>query len=200
MKAPITLETAKLALKDEPTEVQEEDADPKAAIGAQFNQNIERLKLSHSYLIEEDRPVNSFRYFVDNLNLGLRGFALTRVNPKRLAEEHDLGEATVLWLTDKEGDSENRVMPVLEKIIYRIEDFLNTPGRSILLIDGLDYLISSNSFDSVLRFLRRLIDEVSESDAILITSISPETIDEQGLKILEREMEIISFLSISKTN
>jgi archaellum biogenesis ATPase FlaH len=85
-------------------------------------------------------------------------------------------------------------MPVLEKIIYRIEDFLNTPGKSILLIDGLDYLISSNNFDSVLRFLRRLIDEVSESEAILITSITPETLDEQALNILEREMEILSYL------
>ncbi len=78
--------------------------------------------------------------------------------------------------------------------MYRIEDTLNAPGKTILLIDGLDYLISNNSFDSVLRFLRRLIDEVSESEAIFLMSLTPETIDEQGLKILEREMEIISFM------
>jgi archaellum biogenesis ATPase FlaH len=55
-------------------------------------------------------------------------------------------------------------------------------------------IISNNSFDAVLRFLRRLIDEISESDTIFLMSLTPETIDEQGLKILEREMEIISLL------
>ena len=195
MKVPITLETAKLALKDElPEEDMPEEEVKVAAEIAPIHRREERLKVSHSYLIEEERPVKCFEYFVDNLNVGMKGLALTRINPKRVREQFDVGEATVLWLTDKEGDSENRVMPVLERIIYRIEDFLNSPGKSVLLIDGLDYLISNNNFEAVLRFLRRLIDEVSESEAIFITSVTPETIDEQGLKILEREMEIVSFL------
>ncbi len=195
MKVPITTETAKLALKDELPEdnVPEEEVKVTAEI-APIHKREESLKISHSYLIEEERPVKCFEYFVDNLNVGMKGFALTRINPKRVREQFDIGDASILWLTDKEGDSDNRVMPVLERIIYRIEDFLNSPGKSVLLIDGLDYLISNNNFDAVLRFLRRLIDEVSESDAIFITSVTPETIDEQGLKILEREMEIVSFL------
>jgi archaellum biogenesis ATPase FlaH len=196
MKVPITMDTAKSALKDElPDEnVPEEEEVKVTAEIAPIHTRDESLKISHSYLIEEERPVKCFEYFVDNLNVGLKGLALTRINPKRVREQFDIGDASVLWLTDKEGDSDNRVMPVLERIIYRIEDFLNSPGKSVLLIDGLDYLISNNNFDAVLRFLRRLIDEVSESEAIFITSVTPETIDEQGLKILEREMEIVSFL------
>ncbi|MDO9536772.1 MAG: DnaA/Hda family protein [Thermoplasmata archaeon] len=200
MKVPITIETASLSLKDEPMDETEPEAELEPAVKmvdklSSVEDKIDRLKTSHSYLIEEERPVKCFEYFVDNLNLGMKGLALTRINPKRVNEQYDVGDAQILWLTDKEGDADNRVMPVLERIIYKIEDFLNSPGKSILLIDGLDYLISNNNFDSVLRFLRRLIDEVSESDAIFITSVTPETIDEQGLKILEREMEIISFIS-----
>lgn len=194
MSVPISLETAREALKGDPVE-QIDEPEPATAAGAisSIETKIDTLKMSHSYLIEEERPVKCFEYFVDNLNLGMRGMALTRVNPKRVREQYDVGDSAVLWLTDREGDPESQVPPVLERIIYKIEDFLNTPGKSILLIDGLDYLVSNNNFDSVLRFLRRLIDEVSESEAILITSITPETLDEQGLKILEREMEIISF-------
>jgi hypothetical protein len=194
MKVPPTLETAKLALKEEIPESREQSAEeiiPEKEMP--FDKSLQKLVLSHSYLIEEDRPVKCFEYFVETLNMGMHGLAITRINPKRLKEQFDLGGATILWLTDKEGDAETRVMPVLEKIIYRIEDFLNTPGKSVLLLDGLDYLISSNNFDSVLRFLRRLIDEVSESDAILITSVTPETLDDQAINILEREMEILSF-------
>lgn len=194
MKVPMTLETANLALKDDPGDAREPEVEKAAEQVMPFEKAREGLKISHSYLIEEERPVKCFEYFVDSLNLGMRGMALTRVNPKRLLEQYDLGNASVLWLTDREGDPDTRVTPVLERIIYRIEDFLNTPGKSILLIDGLDYLISNNNFDSVLKFLRRLIDEVSESDAIFIMSITPETLDDQGLNILEREMEILSFL------
>jgi chromosomal replication initiator protein DnaA len=190
MKKSPTIEAAIDALKEEPPDTPE-DLELIPAIPTKGK--LDELKTSHSYLIEENRPVKSFKLFVDKVNQGFNGMALTRLNPKRINELYDVGDATILWLTDREGDPDVKIPPVLEKIIYRIEDLLNSPGKTILLIDGLDYLISNNSFDPVLRFLRRLIDEVSESEAIFVMSIAPETIDEQGLKILEREMEIISF-------
>lgn len=197
MNVPPTLDMARQALKDEPVDEPEADEKPQEmpVDDVPLERKTQKLKVGHSYLIEEEKPVKCFEYFVDNLNMGLKGIAIIRMNPKRVKDDYDVSEAQMLWLTDREGDPENRITPGLEKIIYKIEDFLNSPGKSILLIDGLDYLISNNSFDAVLRFLRRLIDEISESDTIFLMSLTPETIDEQGLKILEREMEIISFLS-----
>jgi chromosomal replication initiator protein DnaA len=194
LSAPMTLESAVEALKGDPPDPPDEPEQEMGVAISSMERKLEILKISHSYLIEEERPVKCFEYFVDNLNIGMKGLALTRINPKRIKEQYNIGESSVLWLTDREGDPEGRVPPALERIIYKIEDFLNMPGKSILLIDGLDYLISNNNFDAVLRFLRRLIDEVSESDAIFIMSITPQTIDEQGLRTLEREMEIISYL------
>lgn len=191
MKRPPTIEAAVDALKEESPDSPD---DIELVPAVPTKKKLESLKESHSYIIEEDRPVKCFELFSDNLKQGFKGMALTRVNPKRVIELFDLGDTTVLWLTDREGDPDVKIPPVLEKIIYRIEDLLNSPGKSILLIDGLDYLISNNSFDAVLRFLRRLIDEISETEAIFIMSLTPETINEQGLKILEREMEIISFM------
>ena len=59
----------------------------------------------------------------------------------------------------------------------------------MLLLDGLEYLISNNAFNPVLRFLRRLIDKISETESILLISVSPKAINEQELKLLEREMK-----------
>jgi len=193
MKKPPSISAAIEALKEELPDTPEE---PELVLVPAVNieQKVENLKVSHSYLIEEERPVKCFELLVDNINMGFSALALSRMNPKRLRELHNVDDATILWLTDREGDPSTTITPTLEKIMYRIEDTLNAPGKSILLIDGLDYLISNNSFDSVLRFLRRLIDEVSESETIFLMSLTPETIDEQGLKILEREMEIISFM------
>lgn len=191
MKKQPSVATAADALKDDTPDAPE---GLELVPAAPFEPKLEKLKVGHSYIIEEEKPVKCFVLFVDNLNLGFRGMALTRMNPKRVNELYNVGSAAVLWLTDREGDPETSVPPVLEKIIYRIENLLNTPGKSVLMIDGFDYLVSNNNFDSVLRFLRRLIDEVSESQTIFIMSITPETIADNELKILEREMEIIPLM------
>ena len=39
--------------------------------------------------------------------------------------------------------------------------------------------------------MRRLIDKISETETILIINVSPETMDERELKLLERELEPI---------
>jgi archaellum biogenesis ATPase FlaH len=96
-----------------------------------------------------------------------------------------------MWLTDQESDKETVVSPSLEGIIYIIEEFLSREKNSVLLLDGMEYLIGNNGFNPVLRFLRRLIDKISETQTILIITISPATVDERELKLLERELEPI---------
>jgi hypothetical protein len=59
-------------------------------------------------------------------------------------------------------------------------------------LDGIQYLVSSTNFEAVLRFVRSLIDEISESKAILAVSLSPETMKPQEISILEREMEVLN--------
>jgi chromosomal replication initiator protein DnaA len=191
MKKSPSIEVVIDALKEETPDAPEEMELVPVVI---MESKHEKLKLSHSYLIKEERPVECFELLVEHSKLGYNCMVLTRMNPKRVRELYEVGDSMILWLTDRDGDPDNVISPVLEKIIYRIEELLNSPGKSLLLIDGLDYLISNNNFDAVLRFLRRLIDEVSESQTIYMMSFTPETLDEQSLKILEREMEIVSFM------
>jgi len=51
--------------------------------------------------------------------------------------------------------------------------------------------VSNNSFDAVLKFVRRLLDAISESRHAFIISLGPATLKEQELKVLEREMDVI---------
>src|SRR3989442_13717887 len=61
--------------------------------------------------------------------------------------------------------------------------------RGAILLDGIEYLVSNNSFDAVLMFVRRLLDAISESRYAFIISLGPATLKDQELKVLEREME-----------
>ena len=122
---------------------------------------------------------------------GYKGLVITRMNPKRIRDEFKV-EPEILWLTDKESTQEKTVAPSLEMIIHTIQEFMKSEEKGIIVLDGIQYLISNTSFESVIRMVRNLADEVSESDDILAISVSPETLKPQELSILEREMEVLN--------
>jgi len=148
------------------------------------------LTPGRSYLIEEERPAEAFRLFAQFLGGGGSGLVITRTNPKRVRQGRDLPAERVLWLTDHEGSEEETIAPSLERIVYEIEDFMTKQPRGAVLLDGIEYLVSNNSFDAVLKFVRRLLDAISESRYAFIISLGPATLGDQELKVLERDMDV----------
>jgi archaellum biogenesis ATPase FlaH len=122
---------------------------------------------------------------------GYQGLAIVRGHPKALKQRLGEAEATVLWLTDKESKGEKTVPPSLERIMVTIEEFIKERKRSIVLLDDVQYLISNTAFEGVIRFVRTLVDEVAEREAIFILSLDPEGLKPQERSILEREMEVV---------
>ena len=145
----------------------------------------------HCYLVEEERPMYSNVLLSRKMDDGYRGLVVTRMNPKRIRDEFKV-EPEIRWLTDKDSSLEKTIPPSLEMLIHVMQNFMEAEEHGMIVLDGIQYLISSTNFEAVLRFLRSLIDEVSESDDILVISISPETMKPQELSILEREMEVLN--------
>lgn len=145
----------------------------------------------HCYLIEEERPMYSNVLLSRKMDEGMSGLVITRMNPKRIRDEFK-APPEILWLTDKESSQEKTVPPSLEMLIHVIQEFISQEENSMIVLDGIQYLVSSTNFEAVLRFLRSLIDEISESKAILAISLSPETMKPQEVSILEREMEVLN--------
>ena len=145
----------------------------------------------HCYLVEEERPMYSNVLLGRKMQEGYTGLVITRMNPKRIRDEFKTAPE-ILWLTDKESSQEKTVAPSLEMIIHVVQEFMNSSEKGMIVLDGIQYLISSTNFEAMLRFLRSLIDEISESNAILAISVSPETLKPQEMSILEREMEVLN--------
>jgi len=153
----------------------------------------QELQPGHSYLVEEPTLRESVKLFKDNLSEGdVTGLAIIRTNPTRVEKEHKIKHlADLYWLTDRESKKNKTIEPSLEKLMWELATFLDENDNGILLLDGLDYLASANTFDAVTQFIRRVVDTVAESDGVLIVSLSPDTMDKQQVKILEREMDVI---------
>ncbi|MEA3254723.1 MAG: DUF835 domain-containing protein [Candidatus Altiarchaeota archaeon] len=150
-----------------------------------------KLKKGHIYLKKEESPEGGFELFVDLLMRGLHGLCITRTNPVMIREKYKLKKTPIVWLTEMQTSEELIISPQLERLLHMINDFIDKSNDSIILLDGLGYLIHHNNFERVLHFLHRLRDEVAVSNSRLIIPLSPLTLQERELKLLEREAEII---------
>jgi len=177
---PVTLALAAAVLED-----------LKASPGRGGRSGDPELQPGRAYLVEELRPEACFRLFA-RIAASDGGLLITRLNPTRVRERYDLGRAAVLWLTDHEGAAERTISPQLERLMYEIRAHLESGGGGAILIDGVEYLVSNNTFEAVLKFLRALIDAVSESPIVLLVSLSTETLGDQEVKTLERELEVLT--------
>jgi hypothetical protein len=65
---------------------------------------------------------------------------------------------------------------------------LDGPDKKIVLLDGIEYLIfyRGDIFDSVLSFLRRLTDRISEANALILIPLDPTILNGQRMSLLKR--------------
>jgi predicted hydrocarbon binding protein len=156
-----------------------------AAAVATTRVSIER---GTSYLVEEEDPNAAYELFVEEISHGGQGLCITRDFPNKVRKMYGLSQTPILWLSNAE--QEYAVEPVqLGKLYHKIEDFLKKADHPIVMITGLEYLIVQNNFHSALKFLQLVRDQISIHDSVLIACISPSTMGDKDLKLIEREME-----------
>jgi len=142
------------------------------------------------YLVEERRPVNTYVLFDQAVSSGYAGMVVTRDFPKKLLEEQDLSSCKVVWLTNLVG--EGRINPTAIGILMgQIRTFIETNPKSVAIIDGIEYLISLNTYDRMLQFMHQLRDVVVTHESILLVPLDPRTLTQREVALLERSMEPI---------
>ena len=140
-----------------------------------------------TYAVFEETAEKSISLFEVALKKGLRGICFTREYPDKLFRKHDLTGATVIWLSNI--GSQNSIRPKdLEKITLQCNEALNA-SQCIIMIDGLEYLITNNGFISVLKLLQFLRDATAVNSSILIISINQHAIKDSEVSLLRREVD-----------
>ena len=146
------------------------------------------LEPSFTYLIKEDKSDRSYAMFVEALDKGMKGYCITRDYPLKIRSKFNLGETPIVWLTNI--GKENSLRPKdLEKLSFSLEQFLSNQG-GVILLDGLEFLITNNNFLTVLRFIQSLRDQVAINHSILLLAMNPSTLDPHELNLLEKEVDV----------
>ena len=147
-------------------------------------------KSGNIYLIEERKPRATFELLDQSLSSGCSGLVVTRDYPKVLIDEKGIGTCRVLWLTNMVG--EGRINPTAIGILMgQMRTFIESQQKTVVVLDGLEYLITLNTYDRMLQFMHQLKDIVVTNDCILLVPVDPRTLDQRELALLERNTETI---------
>ena len=155
------------------------------------------------HLILEERPNLAYQVFRkvlgpdDHRGSGddkgtSTGLVMTRQYPPDLKSEMGLEDIHVFWLTTNISTGENTISPsAITRMNFIMSEFLQSKGGGVAILDCIEYLITQNSFDTVLRMLQAWNDRIVGTKKRIILSIDPLTLSIQQLHLIKREtMEI----------
>ena len=173
---------------EEPKRVERVVVREKAAAAAPASPD--KLESGYNYLIEEPQPKRSFEFFKAKVGQGAKGLCISTSYPKKIVEEYGLHGTTVYWLSELEFDNQSLHPRRLDFEVTRaIQNFVKSNPSSLLIIDGVEFLILINGFERVMTFIKKMNDIMSATASTLITSINPSAFSEEKLSIIEREFD-----------
>jgi hypothetical protein len=146
------------------------------------------LESGYSYLIKEEIPDQAHDIFVDASRNGVPCLCVTREYPEKLKEKLDLKGVPFLWLSMDQEKTYARDPTNMALLYSDMKTFISENRNCMVLLSGLEYLISQNGFQKILKLLQHVNDKIAVTESVLVASISPLTLPENELKMLEKEM------------
>lgn len=143
------------------------------------------------YLVKEKKPDVSYRLFEVLLEQKQPGLVVTRQYPERVRRERGLTDVRILWLSHTPGEDFHNPTAIgtLAKVLQKFVEDNN--GEGVILLDGLEFLIINNGFLQTLMFVEHVNEFIMQHRAILLLPVSPETLEEKELALLERNIKVL---------
>ena len=150
------------------------------------------LKEGSSYLFTDDGVQKAYDSFKKLLEEGRRGLVITRAHPNKVLQGHAL-DCPIMWIA-KSTKASSGVLSLeptrLMKIHGTISDFIKANVGAVVLLDGLEYLITENGFSPVMKAIQLTNEEIAMNSAFLLVPVDPRTLETQQLGYLEREFTL----------
>ena len=171
-----------------------------------FSEGIEKLSLRRGtmYLVLEEKPslaYQVFNHFVRQNGYDgsdgeerkgdprpCRALVMTRQYPPDLKRSKYIEPADIYWLTTNISKESNVLSPSsITRLNYIMSEFLQGAGSGMAVIDCIEYVITQNSFETLLRMLQSWNDKIVGSRNNLLLSLDPFTLTIQQLHLIKRE-------------
>ena len=120
---------------------------------------------------------DGFELFKNLITHGSPGFCITKQDLDTVRNKYDLDKTPIIQLTG------------LDELKSNINDFIQKNDNAVVLVDGIEQLITQSSIGAMKKFVSDLSDSLSESDSRAILLYDPKEIDG---KVLNDFMRVIA--------
>lgn len=141
-----------------------------------------------SYLLVSKHPDECYELFKKQVN-GKKGLLITREPAHKVKDKLKTLSVTTIWLTNIVTDLHHVRPQDIEQLSYDIEKYMQKYNKSVVLLAGVEYLMSFTSFKEVLHLIQTIRDVAALYDVLLLISIGEKTFDETQLGILSQELK-----------
>ena len=149
------------------------------------------LKPGYLYMVQEKRAERSFKLFTELVTNGYQGLGITTQFPEDVKREYGLIDIPIFWLSKHKLYDQFINANILTNMMFLMRKFIEDTGNSVIILDGLEYLITLHGFKKILLFIQDIYEYNMYNKSNVIAPINPATLDGKELAILERYFEVI---------
>lgn len=141
-----------------------------------------------SYMVKDDDIEIPLKVFKDLVTHGHQGLIITRLFPQMIRDTYGLQKSPIIWLSRDTVREIQTIQPgQLGLLHHKIHEFLKKSENGIVLLDGVEYMITQNSFPSVLKVIQLITGKVALFSANLLIPLNPNAFETKDFSLFSRE-------------
>lgn len=157
----------------------------------------EQIREGESYIVAEGEEAFGFEILKSFVDSGLKGLCISRTHPDKIIERYSLRGVNFHWLS--KTTSPCTVAPTnLDGLMGTVNMFLTQNPKSVLVLDGLEYLTVYNDFNTVIKYVHELEDGITLTKSRMLIPINPIAFSDEKKALLQREMRTITKEALKK--
>ena len=119
-----------------------------------------------------------------------QGLMVTRQLPKEVRSKYFLQTTPIIWLSSVSG-TDSMDPAKLSLLTDFLVNSMEKSQNGVVLVDGIEYLVTTNDFQRVLKAVDRWTETAMTSSTRLIITLDPKAFEPRELALLERNKEIV---------
>ncbi len=120
---------------------------------------------------------------------GVPGLSIIRDDPQSLVENYGIKKEEIVLLSSRPFEG-YQTLPDLQSVSRALSLFLES-GEGVVLLDGLEYLISRFGFDAVFSLIQEKRFDFLKSKAVLLVPMDMDTIESREKALLSSEFTLL---------
>jgi archaellum biogenesis ATPase FlaH len=131
-----------------------------------------KIEWGCNYFVDEDTLDETVKLFNELTQIGIPGLFITRTPSEKAEKQWELSNSKIIWLCSRTGGEYHYLPPALEKINHTIHEFIRQNENSVIMLDGIEYIVNNNDFLKTLSLMDNLKEIIGINKAIFLFPLS----------------------------